>query len=89
MLLASELIEYIARQMVRKLTPLWMETSQPESAATYIANVVDDDLAIEDQLNDEVREMLSQYSEYMRKEGVSYQDMFRKHQEHPDHRSAR
>jgi uncharacterized protein len=77
-LLASELIEYIARQMVRKLTPLWMETSQPESAATYIANVVDDDLAIEDQLNDEVREMLSQYSEYMRKEGVSYQDMFRK-----------
>jgi len=77
-LLASELIEYIARQMVRKLTPLWMETSQPESAATYIADVVDDDLAIEDQLNDEVREMLSQYSEYMRKEGVSYQDMFRK-----------
>jgi len=64
--------------MVRKLTPLWMETSQPESAATYIADVVDDDLAIEDQLNDEVREMLSQYSEYMRKEGVSYQDMFRK-----------
>ena len=28
-------------------------------------------------LNDEVREMLSQYSDYMRKEGVSYQDMFR------------
>ena len=51
---------------------------QPESAAAYIANVVDADLAIEDQLNDEVREMLSQYSEYMRKEGVSYQDMFRK-----------
>jgi hypothetical protein len=64
--------------MVRKLTPLWMETSQPEAAANYIAGVVDEDLAIEDQLNDEVREMLSQYSEYMRKEGVSYQDMFRK-----------
>ncbi len=78
MLLASELVDYIARQMVRKLTPLWMETSQPEAAANYIAGVVDEDLAIEDQLNDEVREMLSQYSEYMRKEGVSYQDMFRK-----------
>jgi len=32
----------------------------------------------EDQLNDEVRDLLSQYSEYMRKEGVSYQEMFRK-----------
>ena len=77
-LLASELIEYIARQMVRKLTPLWMETSSPDAAAANIADVVDADLAIEDQLNDEVREMLSQYSDYMRKEGVSYQDMFRK-----------
>jgi hypothetical protein len=55
-----------------------METSSPDSAAAHIAEVVDEDLAIEDQLNDEVREMLSQYSEYMRKEGVSYQDMFRK-----------
>ena len=78
MLLASELIEYISRQMVRKLTPQWMETSSPDSAAANIANVVEADLAIEDQLNDEVRDMLEQYSEYMRKEGVSYQDMFRK-----------
>jgi hypothetical protein len=29
-------------------------------------------------LNDEVRELLSQYSDYMRREGVSYQDMFRR-----------
>ena len=43
-----------------------------------MAAIIEDDLAIEDQLNDEVREMLSQYSEYMRKEGVSYQDMFRR-----------
>ena len=78
MLLASELIEYISRQMVRKLTPQWMETSSPDSAAAHIAGVVEADLAIEDQLNDEVRDMLEQYSEYMRKEGVSYQDMFRK-----------
>ena len=32
----------------------------------------------EDRLNDEVREILLQYSEYMRREGVSYQEMFRK-----------
>ena len=78
MLLASELIDYIAGQMVKKLTPLWMETSNPASASAYIADVVEADLAIEDQLNDEVRDLLSQYSEYMRKEGVSYQEMFRR-----------
>ena len=64
--------------MVRRLTPQWMETSSPDSAAANIAGVVEADLAIEDQLNDEVRDMLEQYSDYMRKEGVSYQDMFRK-----------
>src|SRR6266481_3223241 len=78
MLLAHELIDYIAAQMVRKLTPLWMETSNPASASEFIAGIVDDDLAVEDQLNDEVRDLLSQYSEYMRREGVSYQEMFRR-----------
>jgi hypothetical protein len=33
---------------------------------------------VEDRLNDEVRDLLSQYSEYMRREGVSYQEMFRR-----------
>ena len=40
--------------------------------------VIEEDLAVEDRLNDEVRDMLSQYSEYMRRESVSYQDMFRR-----------
>ncbi len=78
MVLAHELIDYIAGQMVKKLTPLWMETSNPASASEFIAGIVDDDLAVEDQLNDEVRDLLSQYSDYMRKEGVSYQEMFRR-----------
>ena len=47
-------------------------------AAEFIADVIEEDLAVEDRLNDEVRDLLSQYSEYMRREGVSYQDMFRR-----------
>jgi hypothetical protein len=47
-------------------------------ASDFIAGVIEDDLAVEDHLNDEVRELLSQYSDYMRREGVSYQDMFRR-----------
>jgi len=43
-----------------------------------MAQVIEDDLSIEDKLNDEVRDMLDQYSDYMRRENVSYQEMFRK-----------
>jgi hypothetical protein len=78
MLLAREFVDYVSRQIVKKLTPQWIETTDAQVASAFIANVIDQDLAIEDSLNDEVREMLSQYSEYMRREGVSYQDMFRK-----------
>ena len=78
MLLAREFVDYISRQTIRKLSPKWIETTDLQVAGEFMATIIEDDLAIEDQLNDEVREMLSQYSEYMRKEGVSYQDMFRR-----------
>jgi hypothetical protein len=78
MLLAREFVDYISRQTIRKLSPQWIETTDLQVAGEFMAGIIEDDLAVEDQLNDEVREMLSQYSEYMRKEGVSYQDMFRR-----------
>jgi hypothetical protein len=46
--------------------------------AEVIAAVITAELEVEDRLNDEVREILSQYSDYMRREGVSYQEMFRR-----------
>jgi hypothetical protein len=78
MLLARELVGYISRQIVRRLSPKWIESTDPNVAAAFIGEVMEEDLAVEDRLNDEVRDVLSQYSEYMRREGVSYQDMFRR-----------
>ena len=78
MLLAREFVSYIARQLVKKLTPGTIETSNADMVAEKVAEVVSGELAVEDRLNDEVRDLLSQYSEYMRREGVSYQEMFRK-----------
>jgi hypothetical protein len=43
-----------------------------------VSNLITEEMEAEDRLNDEVREILNQYSEYMRREGVSYQEMFRK-----------
>jgi len=55
-----------------------IETTDPDLVAEKIAAVISEELAVEDRLNDEVRDLLSQYSEYMRREGVSYQEMFRR-----------
>jgi len=78
MLLAHEFIDYIARQIVRRLTPHAFETSDPQAATQLIGQIFIEEMSAEDQLNDEVREILEQYDEYMRREGVSYQDMFRR-----------
>src|ERR1022692_2394902 len=78
MLLAREFVTYISKQLVRKLTPGVIETPSPDSVAEKINMVISEELAVEDRLNDEVRDLLSQYSEYMRREGVSYQEMFRR-----------
>ncbi len=78
MLLPREFVSYLSRQIVRRLTPGTIETPAPDRVAELVDQIVSDELAAEDKLNDEVRDLLDQYSEYMRREGVSYQDMFRK-----------
>src|SRR6266496_4691931 len=78
MLLAREFIAYLSRQLVRKLSPAVIETPNPDLVADKISDVISEELAVEDRLNDEVRDLLSQYSEYMRREGVSYPEMFRR-----------
>jgi hypothetical protein len=78
MLIAREFVAYLARQLVKKLSVSMIETVEPQVVSELIASVITEELAIEDRLNDEVRDILSEYSEYMRREGVSYQEMFRR-----------
>jgi hypothetical protein len=78
MLLAREFVAYISRQLVQRLSPGILETPVPDVVAQKIGDLISEELAVEDRLNDEVRDLLSQYSEYMRREGVSYQEMFRR-----------
>ncbi len=78
MILAREFIDYLSRQLVDRLSPAFFETSNPAVAAGIIGEVIEQDLSVEDKLNDEVRDLLDDYSEYMRRENVSYQEMFRK-----------
>ena len=78
MLLAREFVTYISKQLIKSLSPGMLETPSPDAVAERIGAVITEELEVEDRLNDEVRDLLSQYSEYMRREGVSYQEMFRR-----------
>lgn len=78
MLLAREFIGYLSRQLVNRLSPTTFEISDPAVAAGVIGQIIQEDLSVEDKLNDEVRDLLDQYSDYMRRENVSYQEMFRR-----------
>ena len=78
MLLPKELVALIARRVAQRLTPGMIDTAVPLRVTEIAQQVILDELMAEDKLNDEVRALLDDYSEYMRREGVSYQEMFRR-----------
>ncbi len=78
MLIAREFVAYLARQLVKRLTPKLIETANPQALSDLATGLIVGELEVEDRLNDEVRDILGQYSDYMRQEGVSYQEMFRR-----------
>jgi hypothetical protein len=63
---------------VQRINGSAIDTHAPERVIEIVDNVINDEMAAEDKLNDEVRELLEEYSDYMRRESISYQDMFRK-----------
>ncbi len=78
MLLQREIVAYLAGHIVTGVSAGLVEITDPVSAKDVVNQVILEELSVEDQLNDEVREILAQYNEYMRREQVSFQDMFRK-----------
>lgn len=78
MLLAREIVAYLSRQLTAKLSTQLIEISNPTVVNELIHTVITDELTVEDRLNDEVRELLEQYSVYMSNNGISYSEMFRK-----------
>ena len=78
MLLPREFVTYLSRQIVQRINGSAIETHAPERVAAIVDTLIHDEMAAEDKLNDEVRDLLEEYSDYMRRESISYQDMFRK-----------
>jgi hypothetical protein len=79
MLLSRDYVGYMAKELVKRLVESEMiETKAIESITQRLRQTMADELAVEDRLNDEVREILSRYSDEMRRTGASYQEMYKK-----------
>ena len=79
MLLTRDFITYMARETVRHLVEEGLiETPKREGLTARVRAAMDEELSVEERLNEEVRQILTQYAEQMRKTGASYQEMYKK-----------
>jgi hypothetical protein len=79
MLFSKEYVGYLARQVTQKLvTGEFIETKEIGPVAEALNAALLEELQLEDRINDEVRLILEQIDEDMRKAGASYQEMFKK-----------
>ena len=78
MALRKEFIHLLATKVVNEL--IEMETIEVPAGfdlVELVFQVMETELTLEDKVNDEVRALLNQYSDHMRQNGISYQEMFK------------
>jgi len=79
MLLSRDYVTYMAGEVVKRLLASKMiETPSADALAQRLRIAVQDEISVEDRVNEEVRQILTQYADDMRRTGASYQEMFKK-----------
>ena len=79
MRLTRDQVEAITQNLVHALVREGtLSTDEPGALTDRLAAVILEDLAVEDRLNDEVREILGKYNEEISRGDINYQEMFRK-----------
>jgi hypothetical protein len=79
MLLARDYVGYMATEIVKRLVETGqIETEAIPAVALRIRQRMNEELSVEDRLNDEVRQILTEHQDEMRRTGVSYQEMYKK-----------
>ena len=83
MLLTRDFVGHMAKEVVKRLIAGEMiETSAAPEVAERVRLTMMDELTVEDRINEEVRGILNERSDEMRRTGVSYQEMFKKVKAH-------
>ncbi len=78
MRLNSEQIEDIANRIVRGLVKReYFDVEDADETEILVRQVISDELRIEDRLNDEVRELMREHMDRIRRADVEYHEMFK------------
>lgn len=81
MLLNRDYVGYLAGEVIKKLIADQLVEIKEKDVEPVIARVrlrIVEELTVEDRVNEQVRNILIQYQDEMRRTGVSYQEMFKK-----------
>lgn len=81
MLLNRDYVGHMASEVVKKLLEdkqVDIKEKDQETVITRVRLRMLEEITIEDKINEEVRNILTQYQDEMRRTGVSYQEMFKK-----------
>ena len=79
MLINRDYVAHMASEVVKRLLEgNQIETKKPEAVIPRVRAKMMEEITVEDRLNDEVREILTQHQDEMRRTGVSYQEMYKK-----------
>ncbi len=78
MLLPKEFVSYLCRQVTARIGSNFLEVIDAGAVSGLMESIFLEELAVEDKLNEEVRNLLEEYSVYMANNGISYTEMFRR-----------
>jgi hypothetical protein len=81
MLLNRDYVGHMASQVIKRLledNQVEIKEKDQETVITRVRQRMMEEITIEDKVNEEVRNILTQYQDEMRRTGVSYQEMFKK-----------
>jgi len=78
MLLPKEFVSYLCRQVATRIGSNFLEVIDPGAVSEQMESIFLEELAVEDKLNEEVRNLLEEYSVYMANNSISYSEMFRR-----------
>lgn len=79
MLLSRDYVGYMAGEVTKRLiSNNLIEVESPSKLAEQVRAKMAEELAVEDRLNEEVRTILNQHQDEMRRTGVDYQEMYKK-----------
>jgi hypothetical protein len=83
MLISRDYVGHMASEVVKKLVEgELIETKAAEAVTQRVRRKMMEEVTVEDRLNEEVRQILTEQQDEMRRTGVSYQEMYKKVKAH-------